>query len=96
MNKNTGFYGETLPLTRLQDGKAMSIYRDAGVYFDEAGMRTERQMKINGQTFFVTSVFPAVTTATPTEKIIKLIDLDVMKKIEQFQLFSRLWQIVWV
>ncbi len=82
MNKNTGFYGETLPLTRLQDGKAMSIYRDAGVYFDEAGMRTERQMKINGQTFFVTSVFPAVTTATPTEKIIKLIDLDVMKKIE--------------
>lgn len=82
MNKNAGFYGETLPLTRQQDGKVMSIYRDAGVYFDEAGMRTERQMKINGQTFFVTSVFPKLATATPTEKIIKLIDLDVMKKAE--------------
>jgi hypothetical protein len=82
MDKNTGFYGETMPLTRQQDGKVMSIYRDAGVYFNEDGMRTERQMKINGQTFFVTSVFPAVTTATPTEKIIKLIDLDVMKKTE--------------
>ena len=82
MNNITGFYGETLPLTRHQDGKIMSVYRDAGVYFDEAGMRTERQMKINGQTFFVTSVFPTVATATPTEKIIKLIDLDVMKKAE--------------
>lgn len=82
MNKNTGFYGETLPLTRLQDGKAMPIYRDAGVYFDEAGMRTERQMKISGRTFFVTSVFPSMATATPTEKIIKLIDLDSMKKAE--------------
>lgn len=82
MDKNTGFYGETMPLTRQQDGKVMSIYRDAGVYLNEDGMRTERQMKINGQTFFVTSVFPAVTTATPTEKIIKLIDLDVMKKTE--------------
>ena len=82
MDKNTGFYGEVKPITRQQDGKVMSIYRDAGVYLNEDGMRTERQMKINGQTFFVTSVFPAVTTATPTEKIIKLIDLDVMKKAE--------------
>ena len=41
MNKNTGFYGETLPLTRQQGGKVMSVYRDAGVYFDKAGMRTE-------------------------------------------------------
>lgn len=82
MNKNAGFYGETLPLTRQQDEKVMPIYRDAGVYFDEAGMRTERQMKINGQTFFVTSVFPTVAITTPTEKIIKLIDLDVMKKAE--------------
>lgn len=82
MNKNTGFYGETMPLTRQQDGKIMSVYRDAGVYFDQTGMRTERQMKINGQTFFVTSVFPMVATATPTEKLIKLIDLDVMKKAE--------------
>ena len=82
MDKNTGFYGEVKPITRQQDGKVMSIYRDAGVYLNEDGMRTKRQMKINGQTFFVTSVFPAVTTATPTEKIIKLIDLDVMKKVE--------------
>jgi hypothetical protein len=82
MNKNAGFYGETLPLTRQQDGKVMPIYRDAGVYFDDTGMRTERQMKINGQTFFVTSVFPTVATATPTEKIIKLINLDVMKRAE--------------
>lgn len=82
MNKNTGFYGETMPLTRQQDGRIMSVYRDAGVYFDEAGMRTERQMRINGQTFFVTSVFPTVAASTPTEKIIKLIDLDSMKKAE--------------
>ena len=82
MNKNAGFYGETMPLTRQQDGKIMSVYRDSGIYFDEAGMRTERQMKINGQNFFVTSVFPTVATATPTEKIIKLIDLEVLKKAE--------------
>lgn len=88
MDKNTGFYGETLPLTRLQDGKAMPIYRDAGVYFGETGMRTERQMRINGQTFFVTSVFPTAATATPTEKTIKLIDFDVMKKAEWFAVFQ--------
>jgi hypothetical protein len=46
----------------------MSVYRDAGVYFDEAGMRTNGQMNINGQTFFVTSVFPSVATAHPQKK----------------------------
>ena len=68
MNKNTGFYGETLPLTRLQDGKAMSIYRDAGVYFDEAGMRTERQMKINGQTSLSLLYFRLLQLLHPQKK----------------------------
>ena len=40
MDKNTGFYGEVKPITRQQDGKVMSIYRDAGVYLNEDGMRS--------------------------------------------------------
>lgn len=44
MDKNMGFYGETVPLIRPQDGKVMSIYGDTAMYFGEDGVRTERQM----------------------------------------------------
>lgn len=79
MDKNTGFYGEIKPFARQIDGMLMPVYRDAGVFFDNDGMRTERQMTINGQTFFVTSIFPAAGATTPTEKILTLIDLDLKK-----------------
>lgn len=80
-NLNTGFYGETLPLLTEKDGKTMPIYRDAGVYITDDEIRTERQMKINGRPYYVTSVFPAFPESTPTEKIIELMELELKSKV---------------
>ncbi|MBU5593004.1 hypothetical protein KQI89_14730 [Clostridium sp. MSJ-4] len=80
-NLNTGFYGETMPLLAEKDGKVLPIYRDAGVYITDDEIRTERQMKINGRPYYVTSIFPTFSESTPTEKIIELMELELNNKV---------------
>lgn len=78
---NTGFYEENKPVLRGTDDRAIPIYRDTGVYIAEDEIRTERQMKINGRPYYVTSVFPAFSESTPTEKIIELMELELKSKV---------------
>lgn len=80
-NTNTGFYEENRPIVRNTDDRAIPIYRDTGVYITENEIRTERQMKINGRPYYVTSVFPAFSESTPTEKIIELMELELKSKV---------------
>lgn len=80
-NMNTGFYEENKPVLRGTDDRAMPVYRDSGVYITEDEIRTERQMKINGRPYYVTSVFPAISESTPTEKIIELMELELKRKV---------------
>lgn len=80
-NMNTGFYGETQPILTEDNGKAIPIYRDTGVYITKDEIRTERQMKINGRPYYVTSVFSAFPESTPTEKIIELMELELKSKV---------------
>ena len=44
------------------------------VYEDDNGFHTERQMVVEGKSFYVKSFFPSVPKATPTNQLIKLID----------------------
>ena len=41
---------------------------------------SERQMLIGGKVFQVTSVFPTEVSATPTDKLLSLIDTDLAKE----------------
>ena len=80
MDKNTGFYMETEPRVLYQDNKAITVFRDRGVYKDEHSFHTERVMKIDGKSFYVKSFFPSISKATPTDQLIKLIDNDFKNK----------------
>ena len=80
-NTNTGFYEENKPVVRNTVDRAIPIYRDTGVYITKDEIRTERQMKINGRPYYVTSVFPAFPESTPTEKIIELMELELKSKV---------------
>lgn len=80
MNKNTGFYMETEPKVFYQYNKAITVFRDRGVYKDEHSFHTERVMKIDGKSFYVKSFFPSTSNATPTDQLIKLIDNDSKNK----------------
>ena len=40
----------------------------------------QREMLIGGKVFHVTSVFPMDATATPTDKLLSLIDTDLKKE----------------
>lgn len=80
-NMNTGFYGETEPLIAQKDDRLISMYRDTGLYITEDEIRTERQMKINGRPYYVTSIFPVLSETTPTEKIIELMELEIKNKV---------------
>jgi hypothetical protein len=80
MDKNTGFYMEIEPKVFYQDNKAITVFRDRGVYKNENGYHTERQMTVDGKSFYVKSFFPSISKSTPTDQLIKLIDNDSKNK----------------
>lgn len=76
MDKNSGFYMETEPRVFYQDNKAITVFRDRGIYKNESGYHTERQMTVDGKSFYVKSFFPSEPKATTTGQLLKLIDSD--------------------
>lgn len=80
MDKNTGFYMETEPRVLVQDNMIITVFRDRGVYKNENGYHTERQMTVDGKSFYVKSFFPSISKATPTDQLIKLIDTAAKKR----------------
>lgn len=80
MDKNTGFYMETEPRVLVQDNMVITVFRDRGVYKNENGYHTERQMTVDGKSFYVKSFFPSTSKTTPTDQLIKLIDSDSKNK----------------
>ena len=80
MNKNIGFYMETEPRVLVQDNMIITAFRDRAVYKSENGYHTERQMTVDGKSFYVRSFFPSISNSTPTDQLIKLIDNDSKNK----------------
>lgn len=74
----TGILGSYRPeeavLRKSEDGGVNTLYRDANYTVSEKEYSRERQMLIRGKRFIVTSVFPTDTTATPTDKMLAVID----------------------
>ena len=62
------------------DGKLIPLYRDTSYTETEEGMELKREMVVGGRNFIVRSIFPFSDSATPTQKLLRIIDYDLEKK----------------
>ena len=72
--------GSCYAIKQNVNGKVLPLYRDTSYAETEEGMELKREMVVGGRTFIVRSVFPSVTSATPTQKLLRIIDYDLEKK----------------
>lgn len=82
--RDTGILGayatEKAVLREAKDGGVNTIFRDSSYWNTEEGFLSERKMLIDGRVFHVTSVFPQEAKARPTDKLLSLIDSDLVKE----------------
>ena len=71
-----GYRPEEAVLRKAEGGGIDMLYRDSHYTISENEYSRERQMLIHGKCFIVTSVFPTDATATPTDKMLSVIDGD--------------------
>lgn len=71
-----GYRPEEAVLRKSEDGGINTLYRDSHYTISGKEYSRERQMLIRGKCFIVTSVFPTDSTATPTDKMLVVIDGD--------------------
>ena len=78
-----GYRPEEVVLRKAEGGGVDTLYRDAQYTITENEYSREWQMLIRGKCFIVTSVFPTNAAATPTDKMLSVIDsdLNVEKKV---------------
>lgn len=70
------YHPESAIVRQTEDGGTVTIFRDTIQY----GFSKERDMVIEGRRFHVTSVFAGEPTATPTKKLLALIDTELAKE----------------
>ena len=58
----------------------LTSFRDTCYQHQDDHMINQREMLIEGKVFHVTSMFPMDATATPTDKLLSLIDTDLKKE----------------
>ena len=75
-----GYHPEMAVLREQSDGEVMTIFRDTEYHQQEQNMECRREMIIRDKVFHVTSVFPAEAVATPTDKLLSLIDAEFSEK----------------
>ena len=69
------------PLLReTESGEVLTSFRDTCYQHQGDHNINQREMLIEGKVFHVTSVFPTEATATPTDKLLLLIDKDLKKE----------------
>ena len=82
--RDTGMLGGYNPngalLRETESGEVLTSFRDTGYQHQDDHIINQREMLIGGKVFHVTSVFPMDATATPTDKLLSLIDTDLKKE----------------
>ena len=75
--RDTGILGGYMPecakLRQTEDGDVATVFRDTTTCMEEDCITKQREMLIGGRRFCITSVFPAESCATPTEKLLACI-----------------------
>jgi hypothetical protein len=66
-----------------RDGKYAPCFDDSLVILGSDTVQTLRCMVIGGKAFRVNSIFPAKDAATPTERLLQLVDADLAKESER-------------
>lgn len=78
--RDTGVLGSYHPemavLREQRGGEVLTTFRDTNYQQREDRMESQRKMVIRGKVFLVTSVFPSEVIATPTDKLLSLIDAE--------------------
>ena len=82
--KQTGIIGGYDPahavVRQLENEKVSITFRDTLYWKREGCSVHERDMYVDDRLFHITSVFPDEPTATPTEKMLRLIDAVLEKE----------------
>ena len=60
----------------------MAVFRDTTTRIEEDCITKQREMLIGSKRFCITSVFPAESCATPTEKLLACIDAELEKAFD--------------
>ena len=71
-----GYHPEMAVLREQCGGEVMTTFRDTNYQQREDRLESQRKMLIRGKVFLVTSVFPSEAIATPTNKLLSLIDAE--------------------
>ena len=78
--RDTGMLGGYDPdgalLRETESGEVLTSFRDTCYQHQGDHIINQREMLIGGKVFHVTSVFPMEATATPTDRLLSLIDAD--------------------
>ena len=82
--RETGMLGGYDPgralLRETESGEVLTSFRDTCYQHQDDHIINQREMLIGGKVFHVTSVFQVDATATPTDKLLSLIDTDLKKE----------------
>ncbi len=71
-----GYHPEMAVLREQRGGEVLTTFRDTNYQQREDRLESQRKMVIRGKVFLVTSVFPSEVIATPTDKLLSLIDAE--------------------
>lgn len=75
-----GTYHPDKTFVRYDGDGVCTIFRDTDLQAHDGCLVRERQMLIDQREFFIMSVFPEQPTATPTDKMLELIDTELKKE----------------
>lgn len=67
---------ESAMVRQMEDGRMDTVFTDTA----QTDSTWDREMLIEGRVFHVTSVFAGEPSATPTEKLLALIDTELAKE----------------
>lgn len=76
------YHPENAVLRKAGGGGVETLFRDTSYWVQEDCLVQKRQIVIGGKRFSVTSVFPDRPTATPTDKLLALIDMELKKEAQ--------------
>ena len=75
-----GYDPDRATLRETENGEVLTSFRDTCYQHQDDHIINQREMLIGGKVFHVTSVFQVDATATPTDKLLSLIDTDLKKE----------------
>ena len=70
------YHPESAMVRQLENGSVDTVFTDT----EQTDFTWDREMLIEGRVFHVTSVFAGEPSATPTEKLLALIDTELAKE----------------